>query len=136
MNKIEEWDNHKFIKVSERKFDNFLRFFKKRIVGNYFMGWCDLYDWSLADKEHEVGSLKYFEDCMVARNYFETPNPEYYIRVDYIESNNYDLNTIVPKKRKKKLTKKQKNFFENLCKAFDEIFEQEAKKEITENEQR
>ena len=138
MNKIEEWDNHKFIKVSKRKFDNFLRFFKKKIEGNHFMGWYDLYDWSLADKKHKVGSWEYLGDCMVARNYFETPVQEYYIRIDYIESKHYDLNTIVPepKKKRERLTKQEKLITKHITKAFDEIFKQEANKEISENEQR
>ena len=108
MNKIETCWDKPFIRVSKKRFENFIRFFKKagRIEGNYFMGWGDYYDWSLNPEfNFEAASEKEYwdnlEKCVVARSYLETPHPEYYLSVDYIKDNNYDLDTVVPKERKK-----------------------------------
>ena len=138
MNKIETCWGKPFIRVSKKRFENFIRFFKKagRIEGNSFMGWSDWYDWSLngnleitKDTPEDV-CWDNLEICNVAREYFETPHPEYYLSVDYIKANNYDIDTIVPKPRKKRLTKKQKRFAEALCKAFDQAFMEESKKQF------
>jgi len=138
MNKIETCWGKPFIRVSKKRFDNFIRFFEKEkvITGNYFMGWGDYYDWSLNpgfDPEAEGVTSEdrwhNLDKCMVARSYLETPHPEYYLSVDYIKDNNYDLDTVVPKERKKRLTKKEKAFAKALCDAFDRIFMMEALKE-------
>ena len=135
MENIEEWGNKTFIKISKKRFENFVRYFlgKKKIEGNSFMGWHDYYDWSLRKEEHKVGSWEAAEDCMVARCFFETPEPEYYVSTDYVKDNNYDLNTVVPKPRKRRLTKKEKKLADALCKAFDEIFREEARRAIYED---
>lgn len=140
MNKITTcWCNGKpFMRVSKKRFENFIRFFEKagRIEGNSFMGWSDWYDWSLngnleitKDTPEDV-CWDNLEICNVAREYFETPHPEYYLRLDYIKDNNYDLDTIVPKERKKRLTKKQKMFAKVFGDAFDELFREEAIKSM------
>ena len=98
-----EWGGHNFIRVSKKRYDNFILYFVKlnKIEGNSFMGWHDSYDWSLnpgfnAEKANDDELWDNLDKCMVARCYFETPRPEYWIRTDYIEVNNYDLDTIVP----------------------------------------
>lgn len=118
-----EWGNHTFIRVSKKRYDNFIRYFKnlKKIEGNSFMGWNDFYDWSLNNN---------LDKCMVARHYFETPEPEYWIRLDYIEANKYDLDTIVPKPHKKRMTKKEKQFAEVLAKAFNYAFAKECEEQF------
>lgn len=138
MNKIETCWGKPFIRVSKKRFENFIRFFGKtgRIEGNSFMGWSDWYDWSLngnleitKDTPEDI-CWDNLEKCNVAREYFETPRPEYYLSVDYIKDNNYDLDTIVLKERKKRLTKKEKMFAAAFADAFDEIFKKEAKQQM------
>lgn len=98
-----EWSEHKFIRVSEKRYDNFIRYFENlnRIEGNSFMDWHDSYDWSLREKKHPIGSWEAKADCKVARCYFGGPKSEYWIRLDYIEANGYDIDTIVPKPRRR-----------------------------------
>ena len=129
MNKIVEYCGHKFIRVSKVKFENFRRYFRDSpdFDGNDFMGWYDLYDWSLGKSKE--GSWEYLDECIIARNFFETPHPEYYVRLDYIEKKKYDLDTIVPKPRKKRLSKRTKMIADHLCDAFDIVFRNEATKE-------
>lgn len=133
-----EWGGHKFIRVSKKRYENFIRYFKNKnkIEGNSFMGWSDWYDWSLNGNKEittdtpEETAWDNLEKCNVAREYYETPKPEYWIRLDYIEANGYDLDTIVPKPRKKRLTKKEKKLTDFLCDAFNYVFKEEAKKGI------
>lgn len=127
------WGEHQFIRVTKKKYENFVRYFKDKIESNCFMGWCDYYDWSLNNNlkitEHTDEKVIWdnHHKCMVARCYFETPQPEYWIRTDYIEKNNYDLNTVVPKPRKKRMTKQEKMFCDAICAAFDSAFMQASK---------
>lgn len=94
------WGGHFFIKVSKKRYENFCRYFKKEIEYNTFMGWKEGYDWSLASGRYKEGTFEYVDECMVCRYYFESPKPEFYINLDYIELKNYDLNTKVPKGEK------------------------------------
>ena len=123
-----EWSGHKFIRVSEKRYDNFIRYFENlnRIEGNSFMDWHDSYDWSLREKKHPIGSWEAKADCKVARCYFGGPKSEYWIRLDYIEANGYDIDTIVPKPRKPRNTRQLKMITDHLCDAFDYIFRLEA----------
>ena len=108
-NKIEEFGDQKFIKVSKKQYENFIRYFGDKLSSNCFMGWCDSYDWSLSSGKYKIGTIEYDCECEVARNCFETygHREDYYLRLDYIEKYNYDINTIVPKPRKKRLSKKK-----------------------------
>lgn len=104
--KKEEWGGHKYIRVSKKRFENFIRYFKDKIEGNFFMGWVDYYDWSLnpgfdSIKADDNAFWDNIDKCMVARNYCEYCD-EYYIREDYIKDKNYDLNTVVSKTKKHK----------------------------------
>jgi len=131
MNKIVNWGNGpKFIRVSKKKYENFRRFFGEKIEGNLFMDWVDTYDWSLRSGKYEIGSFKNAEECKVARHYcgYAPRSDEFYIRLDYIEKKHYDLNTIVPKPRKKRLTKKEKAFAKHICNGFDALFRAACKK--------
>lgn len=131
-----EWGGHDFIRVSKKRFENFIRYFEDKIEGNSFMGWSDWYDWSLngnlevVEETPEDIAWDNLEICNVARKYFETPEPEYWLRLDYIKSHNYDLDTIVPKPRKKRLTKKEKKFAQLLCDAFDYAFREASKEQF------
>lgn len=121
MKKTYVWNTgHSYIKVGKKKFENFRRFFGDKLSGNSFMEWTDVYDWSLVKKEKDYN--KWLNECMVARVCWQGAPIEYYIRLDYIEKMNYDLNTIVSKPRKKRLTKKEKIFADHLCQAFDYAF--------------
>ena len=132
MNKRTNWGGPEFIRVSKKRYENFLRYFKDVLDGNAFMDWFDSYDWALSSGKYKEGTLKYTDECMVARHYFGGPNQEYYIRVDYIESKHYDLDTIAPKPRKKRLSKRTKMIANHLVDAFDYAFriqaEEDAKK--------
>lgn len=129
-----EWSGHKFIRVSEKRYDNFIRYFENlnRIEGNFFMDWHDSYDWSLNNniKPTKNTPKKVFYDCLakckVARCYYGGPKSEYWIRLDYIEANGYDIDTIVPKPRKPRNTRQLKMITDHLCDAFDYIFRLEA----------
>lgn len=126
MNKIEEWGNKPFMRVSKVRYENFCRYFKGKIEHNFFMDWNDSYDWSLnpgfdIDNATEEESWLNLDKCMVARHYCGYKD-EYYISVDYIKANNYDLDTIVPKPKKKRLTKKEKILSEAMCEAFDDLW--------------
>lgn len=133
-----EWGGHNFIRVSKKRYDNFIRYFVNlnKIEGDAFMGWCDYYDWSLnnnleiTEDTPEDVAWDNLDKCMVAREYFETPQPEYWIRLDYVEANNYNLDTIVPKPREKRLTKKEKKFAQLLCDAFDYAFREACKEQF------
>lgn len=121
-----EWDGHEYIRVSKKQFENFIRYFRSKIEGNGFMGWLDYYDWSLnpnfnEETANEEESWDNLSKCMVARKYYEAPFPEYWLRIDYINANNYDLNTIVPKIRKKRTSKKKKQFVDFLSDAVDYV---------------
>jgi hypothetical protein len=124
-----EWGGHVFIRVSKKRFENFIRYFKDKIEGNSFMGWSDWYDWSLNGNKEitkdtpEEECWDNLEICNVARKYFETPEPEYWLRTDYC-----DLKSIpyVPKPRPKRLTKKEKQFANFFADAFDYAFRMEA----------
>lgn len=131
-----EWGGHNFIRVSKKRYDNFIRYFMNlnKIEGNSFMGWHDSYDWALnnnleinKDTPEDV-AWDNLDKCMVARCYFETPQPEYWLRKDYIEANNYDIDTIVPKPKKPRLTKREKAIVDHLCDAFDYAFQLEVNK--------
>ena len=133
-----DWGGPVFIRVSKKRYENFCRYFKSKLEFNDFMGWNDAYDFSY-DKHYQeklCGGMEenheYLGRCKVARHFFETPQPEYYIRVDYIWFHNYDLNTVVPKPRKKKpkLSKTEKMIVDHMCDAFDIIFRQEALTDI------
>lgn len=123
--KTTNWGGPEFVKVTEEQFDNFRRYFKQ-LSGNSFMGWYDLWDFSLK-KHSKKDAYKHFDECVVARNYFETPEPEYYIRLDYIESKNYDLNTIVEKPKEPELTEEEKKMIDHICDAVDLLFIEESK---------
>lgn len=132
MNKLMDWGGPVFVRVSKKKYENFCRYFKDKLEFNDFMGWNDAYDFSYDKRYQEKlhggieNNSKYLDRCMVARHFFETPQPEYYIRVDYIWNNSYDLNTIVSKPKKPKLTKKEKMIADHVCDAFDIVFRQQA----------
>lgn len=132
-----EWGGYEFIRVSKKRFENFIRFFKDKIEGNSFMGWSDWYDWSLngnLEVDENTSEEEFWHNlltCNVAREYYETPNPEYWLRLDYIEANHYDLDTIVPKPRKKRLTKKEKQLADFICDAFDYAFRQATLKQFS-----
>lgn len=105
-----DWGGHKYIRVSKKKYNNFVKYFNK-LEGNYFMDWYDLYDWSLnpgfdASTATENELWDNIHKCMVAREYCEyygrDCHYEYYIREDYIKSKNYDLNTVVYKTKRHK----------------------------------
>lgn len=132
---IHEWGNHKYLRVSKKRFENFVRFFRDKIESDFFMGWVDFYDWSLnpgfdADKATHNELWDNASKCKVARKYVDYGDYEYYIRLDYIEANKYDLDTVVPKPRKKRLTKKEKQFADMLGKAFDNLYRKEVEGEI------
>ena len=128
-----EWGGHDFIRVSKKRYENFIRFFRDNIEGDGFMGWLDYYDWSLNNYfkvTKRTSDEKFWNNlhkCRVARKYVDSPNFEYWIRLDYVKTNNYDLDTIVPKPRKKRMTKKEKKIADLLSRAFDHMFEQAAK---------
>lgn len=134
----EEWGGKKFIRVSKKRYWNFIRFFEGQIEGNFFMDWVDNYDWSLRSGKYEIGTWENADECMVSRHYvaYDPKDEEYYISVDYIELKKYDLNTVVPKKKehKKRLTKKEKMYAEAICKFINKAFETHAKQEALENE--
>ena len=135
MNAKHVWGGHIFMRVSKKRYQNFIKFFRDKIEGNDFMGWYDSYDWSLNpgfdfEKATDEERWDNLEQCMVARLYFEDPKMEYWLRLDYIANNNYDINTVIPTPRKKRLTKKQKMLEEAFCEAFDQLFITEAKKEM------
>lgn len=94
-NQTKEWCGHVFIRVTKKQFNKFIRIFRSKIEGNGFMGWLDFYDWSLNNnlKITKRTSHKKMEEnldkCMVARKYYETPKPEYWLRLDYIRD--YDI---------------------------------------------
>lgn len=134
--KTQEWGGNVYLRVSKKRYENFIRYFCKlrKLEGDTFMGWHDSYDWSLdpdfdEKKANDDECWEHCNKCMVARCYFETYQPqlEYWLRVDYIKANNYDIDTIVKKPRKKRLTKKEKALADFLCKAFDACFELTAK---------
>ncbi len=129
MNKIVYFCGNAFIRVSKKKYDNFTRFFKNSLEFNAFMGWNDAYDWSLDSKRFKKNSFQRANECMVARHFFEAPRGEYYISAAYIGIKQYNLNTVVPKEREKRLSKKQKKLANAICKAFDTAFAEEAKKD-------
>lgn len=138
MNKLMDWGGPVFVRVSKKKYENFCRYFDGKLEYNAFMGWNDAYDFSYDKryKEKLYGGLehnsKYLDRCMVARHFFEAPKREheYYIRVDYIWDNDYDLNTIVPKKRNPRLSRAMKKIADHMCDAFDIMFRQEALSQI------
>lgn len=133
-----EWGGHDFVRVSKKHYENFIRHFanSNKIEQNSFMGWRDAYDWSLnnnleiTESTPEDVAWGNLDKCRVAREYFETPQPEYWIRLDYIEANNYDLDKTVPKPRKKRLTKKERKLADFLCDAFDYAFREASKEEF------
>lgn len=130
MNKRVNWGGPEFIRVSKKRYENFIRYFKDKIESNSFMDWCDSYDWSLRSGKHKIGTFENANECMVARHYFGGPIQEFFVRVDYIKAKNYDLDTIVPKPRKKRLPKKWKKLADHMADAFDYAFRYEAKKDI------
>lgn len=130
MNKRVNWGGPEFIRVSKKRYENFIRYFKDSIETNAFMDWCDSYDWSLRSGKYKIGTFKNANECMVARHYFGGPIQEFYIRVDYIKAKNYDLDTIVPKPRKKRLSKKWQKLADHMVDAFDYAFRYEAEKSI------
>lgn len=123
-----EWGGFDYIRVSKKRFENFVRFFREKIEGDGFMGWLDYYDWSLNNnfkvtkKTSDEDFWNNLDKCRVARKYVDSPNFEYWIRLDYLETNHYDLNTIVSKPRPKRLTKKEKLIVDGFCKLLDECF--------------
>lgn len=131
MNKKVNWGGGpEFIRVSKKRYENFIRYFKDKIESNSFMDWCDSYDFSLSSGKWAEGSMEYVDECMVARHYFGGPIQEFYVRVDYIQAKKYDLDTIVPKPRKKRLPKKWKKLADHMADAFDYAFRCEAEKDI------
>lgn len=130
-NKIREWCGHDYIKVNKKQYENFMRYFGDKVSSNCFMGWCDSYDWSLRSGKYKVGTFENADECNVARNYFETygKREEYYLRVEYIEKHNYDINTVVPKPREKRLTKKEKEFAKTFGDFFDALFKRMCEEE-------
>ena len=134
-NKLKDWGGPVFIRVSKKKYENFCRYFEDKIEFNAFMGWYDTYDFSYEKcyEDKGYGDCK-MDRCMVARQYFEGPRAEYYIRADYIWKNGYDLNTIVPKPRRKRLPKSYQKVIDHMCDAFDAIFRQEAMTKIKEED--
>ena len=98
------------------------------------MDWVDSYDWSLRSGKYERGTFESSAECKVARHFVgcSKDTEEFYISVDYIEKHNYDLNTVVPKEKEQKLTKKEKMILDAFCKAFDKAFKAQATKEAIE----
>jgi hypothetical protein len=122
------WGGHEYIRVSKACYENFMRYFKEKLESNDFMGWYDSYDWSLNPgfdykNSTENERWEHLNKCMVARQYFASPVPEYFIRTDYC-----DIKSIpyVPKPRKKRLTKMEKQIHDDLADAFD-LFQTEVK---------
>lgn len=132
-----KWGKYHFIRVSQKKFDNFIRYFQglKKIKGDFCMDWHDFFDESICPEEIK-NSEERWDESIVARHYECPYGQEFWIRIDYIEKNNYDLDTKVPKPRKKRLTKKEKQFSKMLTNVFDKLFELEAKKQLEELEKK
>lgn len=103
------------------------------------MDWMDYYDWSLNpgfDAEAEdVSEEEHWENldkCMVARLCACGPRWEYYLSLDYIKDNNYDLDTVVKPIKKSELSKEDKMMIEAIGNAINKIFEKEAEKVMNE----
>ena len=124
------WCGVKFVYVTKEEYKNFCRFFKDKLEHNAFMGWCDAYDFSLASKKYRKGSWEYLDECNVGRHYFESPDQEYWIRIDYIEKHNYDLSTIVPEEETKPLPKNLQILADHICDAIDYAFQQECMRNL------
>lgn len=119
-----EWGGYTFVKATKKEYNNFLRFFKNKVENDFFMDWDDTYDWSLNGNAKIKTEEQWWENkhkCMVARHYCDR-GEEFWIRLDYIQKNNYDLKTIVPKESEEKPTKLADVF----AKALDEIFVKEC----------
>ena len=98
------------------------------------MDWVDNYDWSLRSGKYERGTWENANECRVARHYvgYSKKEEEFYISLDYIQKHNYDLNTVVPKKKepKKRLTKQEKMIADHICDAFDLVFYERSKERL------
>lgn len=101
--KTHEWGGNVYLRVGKTCYENFIRHFWElgKLEGDTFMGWHDSYDWSLdpnfdEKKANDDECWEHCTKCMVARCHFETYQPEYeyWLRVDYIKANNYDIDTI------------------------------------------